>query len=155
VSTHLVPPLTVQTFGVKKLKLDPSTFVADPELIQALEKRSTCVSCNEERVLFRQGESPVGLFVLNSGTVTLNMDSAFAESIISVQAIPGSVLGLPGLVGNQPYTLTAIAHPGASLSFITRENFTSLMQNDPLMSLKVLQILAAEVRSARNAILDR
>jgi CRP-like cAMP-binding protein len=137
------------------LKLDPSTFVADPELIQALEKRSTCVSCNEERVLFRQGESPVGLFVLNSGTVTLNMDSAFAESIISVQAIPGSVLGLPGLVGNQPYTLTAIAHPGASLSFITRENFTSLMQNDPLMSLKVLQILAAEVRSARNAILDR
>lgn len=154
-STHLVPPLTDQTFGVKKLKLDPSTFVADPELIQALEKRSTCVSCNEERVLFRQGESPVGLFVLNSGTVTLNMDSAFAESIISVQAIPGSVLGLPGLVGNQPYTLTAIAHPGASLSFITRENFTSLMQNDPLMSLKVLQILAAEVRSARNAILDR
>jgi len=29
------------------------------------------------------------------------------------------------------------------------------MQNDPLMALKVLQVLAAEVRSARNAILQR
>ncbi|MGA9668620.1 MAG: cyclic nucleotide-binding domain-containing protein [Terracidiphilus sp.] len=136
------------------MKLDPSTFVADPVLIQALEKRSTSVSCDEERILFRQGESPVGLFVLNSGQVTLTMDSALTEAIVSVSAIPGSVLGLPGLVGNQPYTLTAIAHASAQLSFITREDFTSLMQTDPLMSLKVLQVLAAEVRSARNAILD-
>jgi CRP-like cAMP-binding protein len=83
------------------------------------------------------------------------MVSELAESIISVKAIPGSLLGLPGLVGNQPYTLTALAHPGAQLSFVTRENFNALMQHNPLMSLKVLQVLAAEVRSARNAILQR
>jgi len=29
------------------------------------------------------------------------------------------------------------------------------MQSDPLLSLKVLQVLAAEVRSARHAILQR
>jgi CRP-like cAMP-binding protein len=65
------------------------------------------------------------------------------------------VLGLPGLIGNEPYTLTATARSGAKLGFITRDDFTALMQSDPLMSLKVLQVLAAEVRSARQAILQR
>jgi len=141
--------------GDPQLKIDPSTFVADPELIQALEKRSIPVFCEEERILFRQGETPVGLYILNRGEVTLTMTSPLGESLVSIQAVPSSLLGLPGLVGNQPYTLTAIAHTGARLSFVTRENFSSLMQNDPLMALKVLQVLAAEVRSARNAILDR
>ena len=141
--------------GDPHLKIDPSTFVADPELIQALEKRSISVICDQERVLFSQGEPPVGLYILNRGEVTRTMTSPLGESLVSIQAVPSSLLGLPGLVGNQPYTLTAIAHAGTRLSFVTRENFTSLMQNEPLMALKVLQVLAAEVRSARNAILDR
>jgi len=41
------------------------------------------------------------------------------------------------------------------LGFVPREDFTELMQSDPLLSLKVLQVLAAEVRSARQAILQR
>ena len=137
------------------MKLDPSTFVADPGLIMALQKRSVPVSCSETRTLFLQGDPADGLYILNTGKVTLTMVSDTAEPIVSVRAVPGSLLGLPALVGNQPYTLTAIAQPGARLSFITRENFNSLMQNDPLMALKVLQVLAAEVRSARNAILHR
>jgi CRP-like cAMP-binding protein len=141
--------------GAKELKLDPSTFVADPELIQALKKEATAMSCGEDRILFRQGESPVGLFILDEGEVTLTMESDLEEPIIFINAVPGSLLGLPALVGDQPYTLTAIAHTGAQLTFVTRESFTSLIQHDPLMSLKVLQVLAAEVRSARNAILQR
>jgi CRP-like cAMP-binding protein len=137
------------------LKLDASTFVADPDLIRALQKRSVPVICVESRVLFLQGDPSVGLYILESGIVTLTMTSERAEAIVSVRAVPGSLLGLPALVGNQPYTLTAIAESGARLSFVTRENFNALMQNDPLMALKVLQVLAAEVRSARNAILHR
>ena len=137
------------------MKLDASTFVADPGLVLALQKSSVAVLCEENRVLFLQGDPSEGLYILNSGEVTLTMASEAAEHIVSVRVVPGSLLGLPALVGNQPYTLTAIAQPGARLSFITRENFNSLMQNDPLMALKVLQVLAAEVRSARNAILQR
>ena len=137
------------------MKLDASTFVADPGLITALQKRSVAVLCEESRILFLRGDPADGLYILNGGEVTLTMASETAEPIVSVRAVPGSLLGLPALVGNQPYTLTATAQPGARLSFITRENFNSLMQNDPLMALKVLQVLAAEVRSARNAILHR
>jgi CRP-like cAMP-binding protein len=72
---------------------------------------------------------------------------------MSIKATPGSLLGLPGLVGNEPYTLAAIARKDAELRFVSRDEFTNLMQTSPLLSLKVLQVLAAEVRSARQAIL--
>jgi CRP-like cAMP-binding protein len=137
------------------VKLDPSAFVADPQLIQALEKRSTTISCGEDRVLFRQGDFPAGLYLLHKGEVTLIMDSRLGDAVLSIQAAVGSLLGLPGLIGNEPYTLTATARSGAQLSFVTRDVFIALMQSDPLLSLKVLQVLAAEVRYARSAILQR
>ena len=137
------------------MKLDPSAFLANPELIVALEKRSTAISCNGERVLFRQGDAPAGVYILHKGEVTLTLESAKGKPILSTQAGAGSLLGLPGLVGNEPYSLTAVARKGAELSFVTRDQFTALMKSDPLLSLKILQVLAAEVRSARKAILHR
>ncbi len=137
------------------MNLDPSAFVADPVLIEGLEKQSTPISCGDERVLFSQGDEPVGLYVLKSGPVTLTMTSPAGKELISVQAADGSLLGLPGLIGNQPYTLSAIAHAGAQLNFLTRDSFADLMRADPMLALKVLQVLAAEVRSARSAILQQ
>jgi glutaminase len=137
------------------LKLDPSAFLANPELIVALDKRSTAISCDGERVLFRQGDAPAGLYILHKGAVTLTLESAKGKPILSTQAEAGSLLGLPGLVGDEPYSLTAVAGMGAEVSFVSRDQFTALMQSDPLLSLKILQVLAAEVRSARKAILER
>lgn len=134
------------------MNLDPSAFVADMALIQGLDKESSPLACREDRVLFRQGEDPVGLYILKSGVVTLTMNSPLGKELVSIQAAPGSLLGLPGLVGEQPYTLTATAHAGAQLGFVARETFTNLMRTDSSLAFKVLQILAAEVRSARGAL---
>ncbi len=137
------------------MKLDPTAFQAEPGLIQGLEKQSTAISCKEDRVLFRQGDDPVGLYIVQGGEVTLTMNSPEGKEIASTTATAGSLLGLPGLIGNQPYTLSAIAHAGAQTSFLSRDSFTELMRTDPLLSLKVLKVLAAEVRSARSAILNQ
>jgi len=137
------------------VNLDPSAFLADPELIQALEKQSTPISCDTERVLFRQGDAPAGLYILHKGDATLTMRTWSGESVISLQTSAGSILGLPALIGNEPYTLTAIARSGAQLSFVSRDDYAALMQANPLLPLKVLRVLAAEVHSARNAMLHR
>ena len=139
-------------YGGPQVKLDSSAFVADPELIQALEKHSTAISCDADRVLFNQGDHPQGLYILDQGETTLSMASSAGEQLMSIQAHAGSLLGLPGLIGNEPYTLTAIARNGARLSFVPRDEFTSLMRADPLLALKMLQVMAAELRSARQAL---
>jgi CRP/FNR family cyclic AMP-dependent transcriptional regulator len=106
----------------------------------------------EERILFLQGDDTLGLYILKSGVVTLTIGSPLGQKLVSLEAAPGSFLGLPGLVGDQPYTLTAIAHTGSHLSFLTKDSFADLMRTEPLLAFKVLEVLAAEVRAARGAL---
>lgn len=134
------------------MKLDPAAFVADNELLAALEQKSTRFVCDQDRVLFRQGETPSGLYILRSGSVTLHMTSHAGDPLLSVAVPAGALLGLPGVIGNQPYSLTARAAKGAELGLVSREDFSAMMLAHPALSLKVLSVLASEVRSARAAI---
>jgi CRP-like cAMP-binding protein len=137
------------------VKLDSSAFVADPELIHALEEKATPIACKEESVIFQQGDHPKGLYILDQGELTLTMTSPGGQKVMEIHARPGSLLGLPGLIGEGPYTLSAIARDGARLSFVSRDEFARLMQADPHISFKILQVLAAELRSARQALSNR
>jgi CRP/FNR family cyclic AMP-dependent transcriptional regulator len=134
------------------VNFDSSAFVAEQELIDAFATRSTQMTCSEERVLFKQGESPAGLFIVVRGRANLTMQSPTGGVVMSITAFPGSLLGLPALVGNEPYTMTATAYKSAELGFVTREDFSSLMLSDPTIAVRVLRVLAAEVRTARHAI---
>ena len=134
------------------VQLDPTAFLADSELIRALSEHATPIVCDTDRILFQQDDPPVGLYILHEGEATISMTSQDGQTILSVQARDGSLLGLPGLISNQPYSLTAVAHAGARVSFLGRTEFTALMESNPPLAFKILQILAAEVRSARNAL---
>jgi len=131
---------------------DSSAFVADPELIRALETRATSLVCDPDRLLFSQDDAAVGVYLVHEGAATLTMNAKNGTRIFSIPALPGSVLGLPALISNQPYSLTAVAHAGARVSFVSRADFFALVQADPLLSLKMLEVLAAEVRTARQAL---
>jgi CRP-like cAMP-binding protein len=134
------------------VQLDPTAFLADPELIRALSVHATPIVCDTDRILFQQDDPAVGLYILHEGEATISMNSQEGQTILSVQARSGSILGLPGLVSSQPYSLTAVACAGARVSFLGRSEFTALMESSPSLAFKILQVLAAEVRSARNAL---
>jgi CRP-like cAMP-binding protein len=136
------------------VKLDPSAFVAAPELIETLSRHSVAIVCEEDRILFRQGDEPDGVYLLQTGSATLQMAAPDGHSIVTVPLAAGSLVGIPGVVGNKPYTLTAIAYKGARIGYISRNDFTALMHSEPMLSLKILQVLAAEVSSARRALVE-
>jgi len=139
------------TFDRGLVQPDSSAFVADPDLIRVLIARSVPVDCARGRVLFNQDEAAAGIYILLKGAGRLMMKSRDGRTIFAIRAMPGSLLGLPALISSQPYSLTAEANPGADVRFISRDDFMGLMQSDPLLSLKMLQVLAAEVRTARKA----
>ncbi|MGH9604378.1 MAG: Crp/Fnr family transcriptional regulator [Terracidiphilus sp.] len=134
------------------MPLDPSALVAAPELVLALLEQSTVLECGGDRVLFRQGETANGLYILQSGEVTLSMESPAGNPILSIQASMGSLLGLPAIVAGHPYSLTAVAQAGAQVGFVARDRFTGFMQDCPDMAFKIIQVLAAEVSAAHRAI---
>jgi CRP-like cAMP-binding protein len=133
------------------LELDSSAFVADEQLLRALKKRAVPIACEREQVLFRQGDSPAMLFILHRGRATLTMNAPSGEKVLSLPVAAGSLLGLPGLIGNKPYSLSATAHSGAQVSTIARHEVMALMRSDPAVSLNVLKVLSAEMHSARRA----
>jgi CRP-like cAMP-binding protein len=67
----------------------------------------------------------------------------------SIRAAATSLLGLPGIVGSEPYTLAATARKGSEVKFVTRGAFEDLMRAEPSLSFNVLQVIATEVRAAR------
>ena len=134
------------------VQLDPTAFLADPELIRALSEHATPIVCDTDRILFQQDDPAAGLYILHEGEATISMTSQQGQTVLSVAAKDGSLLGLPGLISNQPYSLTAVARAGARVSFLPRTEFTALMGSNPSLAFKILQVLAAEVRSARNAL---
>lgn len=139
--------------GIVNVQFDPTAFVADPELIEELEKRSTPVDCSTDRILFDQGEPAVGLYIVHSGRATMTI-VANGHTVLHLETGAGALLGLPGVIGNQPYSMKAVARQGAQVYFIGRKEFNELMAANPAHSFKILQILAAEVRTARRALYE-
>lgn len=138
--------------GEEDIIMKQDSFAADRTLIRALEKRSQTILCSEGGILFSQGDVPSGLYILRSGEAALMMKSALGNVVMCLHAVGGSLLGLPGVVGNEPYSMTAMVRKGSEVSFVTRNNFEDVIRVEPLLYPMVLRVLAAEVRSARQAL---
>ena len=136
------------------MNFDSSAFVAEQELIDAFATRSTTDDLRGRACSVQTGRVTTRVVYRPKGTGQPDNAIPHRWRVMSITAFPGSLLGLPALVGNEPYTMTATAYKSAELGFVTREDFYSLMLSDPTIAVRVLRVLAAEVRTARHAISD-
>jgi CRP-like cAMP-binding protein len=130
------------------------SFTANRKLIETLKNRSLPILCSEGRTLFVQGEACGGLYILESGEAVLVLNSPSGRAIACLRAASGSLLGLPALVARGPYTMTALVRKGSKVRFVTRDNFEKLLEAETELYPHVLQVLAAEVRAARQALAE-
>jgi CRP-like cAMP-binding protein len=134
------------------MNFNSSAFVADPDLLAALRRHETPVDCRDETLLFRQGDKSAGLYILHAGEATMSLENADGDSVVKAPMFPGALLGVPALVGDEPYSMTAIAAAGARVGFVNRYAFSALMFAEPLLAVLILRLLAAELRSLRRAV---
>ena len=71
---------------------------------------------SHQAVLFKQGDPAKGLFLVEAGKIALSQGRGRSKRMFGI-ADAGSVLGLPAIVRNQPYSLTAIAVEDTELTF--------------------------------------
>ncbi len=131
------------------------SFAADDRLLQALRWRSVPIVCSEGRTLFIQGENPDGIYILEEGEAAMVLTAPSGRIVMCLHAGSGSLLGLPALVGHEPYSLTAVAKPGSTIRFVTRDDFEKMIAAQPDLYPAVLRVLAAEVRAARQALTEK
>jgi CRP-like cAMP-binding protein len=128
------------------------SFAADAKLVQALGKVSQPISCSGGRTLFTQGEASNGLYILERGEAALVLKSNSGRIVMCLNIGEGSLIGLPAVVGDEPYTLTAMIRPGSQVRFVSRADFEKVIEAEPSLYPGVLHVLAAEVRAARLAL---
>jgi CRP-like cAMP-binding protein len=101
------------------------------------------------KVLFQRGENALGVFVVLSGTVELSLGNERSRQSINRTMGPGTILGLPAAVSEEPYSMTATTLESCELIFVRRETIVHLLSSDPQLAMPLLQTLAHEVHQLR------
>ena len=103
-------------------------------------------------ILFAQGDTAKGVYIVCKGSVRLFIRNPVTGKITFDRTSgPGSLLGLPAVFGDKPYSMSAEVLEETELGFIPRKEFLELMEKDGKLCMLCLQVLSDEVRIARNA----
>jgi CRP/FNR family transcriptional regulator, cyclic AMP receptor protein len=80
-------------------------------------------------VLFVEGQTPRGVYLLCKGRVKLTMTSAEGKSIILHIAEAGELIGITSAISGKPYEISAETLEPCQVNFINRVAFLRLMQD--------------------------
>jgi len=126
-------------------------LIASDDIRRVLDTMASPLHFSRNAFIFHQGDEPVGVYIVRKGAVRMTVTAGDSEVLMRV-AQAGSVLGLPGVLSNKPYSLTALTVQACEVGFVRAENLTRLIRENPALGLQVLQLLSEEVRAARGAI---
>jgi len=115
---------------------------------KALEAIKSTAAYPKGALLFVEGQSPRGVFVLCHGRAKLSTSSADGKTIILKIAEPGEVLGLSATVSGKSYEVTAELMEPSQANFIGRQDFLNFLRDHGDASLRVAQQLSQNYHSA-------
>jgi CRP/FNR family transcriptional regulator len=137
--------------------------LARVDLFSKLQKKELQVlakSCQERKysagtIIFSQGDTGVGLYVLKSGKarITLAGEPGKAEEELAIVG-PGDVLGEMALLDDLPRSATVTAINEVTALLLPVWEFRSLLRTHPDISLSLLAVLSRRLREAERRKID-
>jgi CRP/FNR family transcriptional regulator, cyclic AMP receptor protein len=116
--------------------------------LEDLEKIKYASAYPQGAILFLEGQSARGAYIVCSGRVKLSTTSRDGKTLILRIAEPGEVLGLHATVSGKPYELTAETLQPCQLDFIKRDDFMHFLQNHADACLSAAQHLSQNCQEA-------
>ena len=105
-------------------------------------------------ILFVEGQSPRGMFILCSGKVNLSTTSREGKILILKTAEVGEALGLSAAISGLGYETTAETAVPCTLNFVDRKHLLDLLQAYSEIGLHTAQSLSRDFHSAYRDIHD-
>jgi len=113
----------------------------------ALFDIATIESCPAGKILFREGEEPRGIYILASGQVDLIYSSRNGYTKPLRLAGEGQILGVSDIVARRCHDCTATCRTNVDLGFVPRDEFLRMLDTNPAVWFRVLQLLSEDVNS--------
>lgn len=125
-----------------------------PAVMRSLDVVSYHSVMPAEALLFVEGQTPRGIFILCSGTVKLSTTSKEGKVLILKQARAGEVLGLSAAISGTNYEMTAETASPCQLNFIGRSDVMTLLQHESEVGVRAAMWLSHEFQGAYRDIHD-
>jgi len=119
-----------------------------PDVLKSFSAASHLSTYPGGAILFVEGQSPRGAFVLCSGKVKLSTTSREGKVLILKMAEPGEALGLSAVISATPYEVTAETSGPCQVNFIERETLMRMLEKNGELGLHSAQALSKEFQSA-------
>jgi len=122
------------------------------ELLNAFEALKYSTLFPKGALLFVEGQSPRGIFMLCAGRVKLAASSSDGKALITRIAEPGEVLGLSATISGKPYMATAETLAPCQVNFIRREDFLGFLSEHHFACLRVAEHLSRNCYAANEQV---
>jgi CRP/FNR family transcriptional regulator, cyclic AMP receptor protein len=99
-------------------------------------------------LLFVEGQTPRGVFILCSGKVKLSTTSKEGKVLILKQVEAGDVMGLSAAISGTNYEMSAETATPCQINFIGRRDFMSLMQHESEIGMRAALWLSRDFQGA-------
>lgn len=113
-----------------------------PEAIDAFNAIQITISYPSGTVLFAEGDSARGVFVLATGRAKISIGSAYGKVMILRMAKPGEILGLDSAIRGSRFQSTAQTAEPCQGNFVRREEFLSFVSQYPQAAVEVTRQLS-------------
>jgi CRP/FNR family transcriptional regulator, cyclic AMP receptor protein len=125
-----------------------------PNVLRALDGASYHSVLPPGALLFVEGQSPRGVYILCSGKVKLSTTSKDGKVLILKQAEAGEVLGLSAAISGTNYEMTAETASACQVNYVSRQKLMILLQNQSEVGVRTAQSLSREFQGAYRDIHD-
>lgn len=125
-----------------------------PAVLRSVDEVSHHTVMPAEAVLFVEGQTPRGIFVICSGVVKLSTTSKEGKVLILKQAQAGEVLGLSAAISGTNYEMTAETATACQLNFISRPDLMALLQKHSEVGVRSAVWLSRDFQGAYRDIHD-
>jgi CRP/FNR family transcriptional regulator, cyclic AMP receptor protein len=125
-----------------------------PAVLRSVDEVSHHSVMPDGAVLFVEGQTPRGVFIVCSGKVKLSTTSKEGKVLILKQAEAGEVLGLSAAISSTNYEMTAETATPCQLNFIGRQDLMTLLENESELGMHAALWLSREFQGAYRDIHD-
>ena len=122
------------------------------EDISSLNANKGCAFYKKGQMIFKQGTTPHGIYVLYSGKVKLFQLSENGREQIVRMTKPGDVIGYRALIGNEKYSASAETLEESNICFIPKELFFGIMNRNASITTQLLSLLSHDLKNAEQKI---
>jgi CRP-like cAMP-binding protein len=128
---------------------------SDTEVWKYLDQVKQKIFFKPDQYIFYQDNEPLGLYILSSGLIGLQMDTAEGLTHTLRYIKPGSAFGYRSLFSNEKYSASAKTIQTSEVCFIPKSSVMTIFKNFPNMSIKLMQVLSQDLKLAEQKWTDQ